>query len=104
MSILICVKLMRSGFGNANVTDRRSFRREVNTTSMSQTPIDFHAEQYTRAAQWLLSGTHRGSLTAIKIKLGRRFMVDYGYPFDRIRDHTAVAGLLEAMTAIWRSI
>ena len=42
---------------------------------MSQTPIDFHAEQYTRAAQWLLSGTHRGSLTAIKIKLGRRFMV-----------------------------
>ena len=31
-------------------------------------------------------------------------LVDYGYPFDRIRDHTAVAGLLEAMTAIWQSI
>ena len=85
MSILICVKLMRSGFGNANVTDRRSFRREVNTTSMSQTPIDFHAGQCTRAAQWRLSGTHRGPLTAIKIKLGRRFMVDCDYSLVKSR-------------------
>ena len=31
-------------------------------------------------------------------------LVDYWYPFDRIRDHTADVALLEAMTAIWRSI
>ena len=33
----------------------------------------------------------------------RPLMVDYGYPFDRIRDHTAVVVLLERMTAIGRS-
>ena len=36
--------------------------------------------------------------------LDRRQLVDYGHPFGRIRDHTAVVGLLGATTAIWRSI
>ncbi len=44
------------------------------------------------------------SMTAIENKVELPLLVGYGYPFDGIRDHTAVVGLLEGMTAIWRSI
>ena len=58
---------MRSDFDKSSVTDTRS--------SLAEALIDFDAEQHTQAAQWLLSGTRRGPPTAIKIKLGRQFMV-----------------------------
>ena len=43
-------------------------------------------------------------MTVIEKKRDRPLLVDYGYPFDQIRDQTAVLVLLEGMTAIWRSI
>ena len=47
-------------------------------------------------------------LVRVTTAIGNRFLVphlvDYGYPFDQIRDHAVVAGPLEAMAAIWRAI
>ena len=84
------VKLMRSDFDKSSVTDTRS--------SLAEALIDLDSEQHTQAAQWLLSGTRRGPPTAIKIKLGRRFMV--GSRLCEIRQSTLTLKLLGNLASI----
>jgi hypothetical protein len=47
----------------------------------------------TRYSEWMLWSTHPQC----------QELVDYGYPFDQIRDHALVAGPLEATAGIWRA-